>query len=135
VEAKASAGLEAQSRLGQDVASQVAALAERMHQGSADVAELAQVAQINQAEMQAGVAMLNTGLSSILERLEKQAEAGDGYQSLLGDLGKILSDFQDRAAEVLVENAMKTQEILMEVLRGVEGRASSADNALTATAG
>jgi hypothetical protein len=135
VEAKASAGLEAQSRLGQDVASQVSALAERMHQGSADVAELAQVAQINQAEMQAGVAMLNTGLSSILERLEKQAEAGDGYQSLLGELGKILSDFQDRAAEVLVENAMKTQEILMEVLRGVEGRASSADNALTATAG
>jgi hypothetical protein len=122
VEAKASATLEAQAQLGLEVAGKVSELADHIRQGSRDVAELSHVAQINQTEMQAGVAMLNSGLSSILERLEKQAAAGDGYQSLLAELGKTLADFQERSAEVLVENALKTQEILMEVLRHQEGR-------------
>jgi len=132
VEAKASASLEAQSQLSLEVAGKVSELADRMRQGSQDVAELAHVAQINQTEMQAGVAMLNSGLSSILDRLEKQAAAGDGYQSLLAELGKTLADFQDRSAEVLIENALKTQEILMEVLRHQEGRTGAAENALVA---
>jgi hypothetical protein len=132
VEAKASASLEAQSQLGLEVAGKVSELADRMRQGSQDVAELAHVAQINQTEMQAGVAMLNSGLSSILDRLEKQAAAGDGYQSLLAELGKTLADFQDRSAEVLIENALKTQEILMEVLRHQEGRTGASENALVA---
>lgn len=125
VEAKASSSLEAQSQLSVEIAGKVSDLADRMRQGSEDVAELAHVAQINQTEMQAGVAMLNSGLSSILERLETQAQAGEGYQTLLAELGKTLSDFQDRSAEILVENALKTQEILMEVLRTQEGRAPS----------
>lgn len=131
VEAKASASLEAQSQLGLEVAGKVSDLADRMRQGSQEVAELAHVAQINQTEMQAGVAMLNSGLSSILDRLERQASAGDGYQSLLAELGKTLADFQERSAEVLIENALKTQEILMEVLRHQEGR-TGAENALAA---
>lgn len=108
--------LEAQGQIALDVAGKVSDLAGQMQLGSKGLQELAHVAQVNQAEMQASVAMLNAGLSSILERLEKQADAGDGYQSMLGDLGRTLASFQDRAAEVLVENAMKTQEILMEVL-------------------
>ncbi|MEO6097439.1 MAG: hypothetical protein ABIW76_18030, partial [Fibrobacteria bacterium] len=35
---------------------------------------------------------------------------------------RTLASFQERAGEVLVENAMKTQEILMEVLHQQEGR-------------
>jgi hypothetical protein len=132
VEAKASSTLEAQSQLSLEVAGKVSELADRMRQGSQDVAELAHVAQINQTEMQAGVAMLNAGLSSILERLEKQAAAGDGYQSLLAELGKTLSDFQERSAEVLVDNAMKTQEILMEVLRVQEGGSAAPESTLAA---
>jgi hypothetical protein len=132
VEAKASSTLEAQSQLGLEVAGKVSELADRMRQGSQDVAELAHVAQINQTEMQAGVAMLNAGLSSILDRLESQAAAGDGYQSLLADLGKTLSDFQERSAEVLMDNALKTQEILMEVLRGQEGGQPARESSLAA---
>lgn len=130
VEAKASSTLEAQSQLGLEVAGKVSELADRMRQGSQDVAELAHVAQINQTEMQAGVAMLNAGLASILDRLERQAAAGDGYQSLLAELGKTLSDFQERSAEVLMDNALKTQEILMEVLRGQEGGPSARETSL-----
>lgn len=119
---EAAKSLEAQGQLGLEVAVKVSDLADAMRQGSKDVAELSHVAQINQTEMQAGVAMLNSGLSSILDRLEKQADAGDGYQTLLAELGRTLASFQERAGEVLVENAMKTQEILMEVLNQQEGR-------------
>jgi hypothetical protein len=132
VEAKASATLEAQSQLGLEVAGKVSDLADRMNQGSQNVAELAHIAQVNQTEMQAGVAMLNSGLSSILDRLETQAAAGDGYQSLLAELGKTLADFQERSAEILVENALKTQEILMEVLRHQDGRELSGESKLAA---
>jgi hypothetical protein len=116
--------LEAQSQLGLEVAGKVSELAEQMRQGSKDMAELSHVSAINQTEMQASVAMLNAGLSSILDRLEKQAEAGDGYQALVSELGKTLATFQERAGEVLVENAMKTQEILMEVLQQQENSGS-----------
>lgn len=117
--------LEAQGQLGLEVAGKVSELAEQMRQGSQDARELAHLSQINQTEMQASVAMLNSGLSSILDRLEKQADAGDGYQTLLAELGRTLASFQERAGEVLVENAMKTQEILMEVLHAQEGRDSN----------
>jgi hypothetical protein len=123
----AAKSLDAQGQLGLEVAGKVSDLADALRQGSRDLAELAHVSQINQTEMQAGVAMLNTGLSSILDRLEKQADAGDGYQALLAELGRTLASFQERAGEVLVENAMKTQEILMEVLHQQEG-SSGRDN-------
>ncbi len=118
----AAKSLEAQGQLGLEVAVKVSDLADALRQGSKDLAELSHVSQINQTEMQAGVAMLNSGLSSILDRLEKQADAGDGYQSLLAELGRTLASFQERAGDVLIENAMKTQEILMEVLHQQEGR-------------
>ncbi|MDB5102796.1 MAG: hypothetical protein JWP91_485 [Fibrobacteres bacterium] len=122
---EAAKSLEAQGQLGLEVAGKVSELADSMRQGSKDLGELAHVSQINQTEMQAGVAMLNSGLSSILDRLEKQADAGDGYQTLLAELGRTLASFQERAGEVLVENAMKTQEILMEVLHHQEVRGGS----------
>lgn len=123
--------LEAQSRLGLELAEKVADLAERMAQGSKDFQDLASLSRINQAEMQAGVGMLNTGLSSILERLEKQASAGDGYQDFLAEMGKALAAFQERAGEALMENALKTQEILMEVLNQAERKAASSEPALS----
>ncbi|MEO7427659.1 MAG: hypothetical protein ABI036_20920 [Fibrobacteria bacterium] len=134
----AAKSLEAQGQLGLEVAVKVSDLAEQLRQGSKDMAELAHFSTVNQTEMQASVAMLNTGLSSILDRLEKQADAGDGYQTLLAELGRTLSSFQERAGEVLVENAMKTQEILMEVLNHQEGRAapsSSGQDSETTLAG
>lgn len=114
--AEAARLLEAQGQISMDVAGRVAELAAGMGQSGKDLQELAHISQVNQAEMQASVAMLNSGLSSILERLESQAKAGEGYQEFLADLGRTLAGFQERAAETLVENAMKTQEILMEVL-------------------
>lgn len=125
--AEAARLLEAQGQLGLEVAGKVSDLAEGVQRGSRDLQELAHLSQVNQAEMQAGVAMLNTGLSTLLERLDSQARAGEGYHAFLADLGRALASFQERSAETLAENAMKTQEILMEVLAQAEGRSGSAD--------
>lgn len=123
--AEASRLLEAQGRLGLEVSGKVSDLAAGLGRGSQDLRELAHLCQVNQAEMQAGVAMLNEGLGAILARLESQAKAGEGYQDFLADLGRALASFQERAAETLVENAMKTQEILMEVLAHAERKGGS----------
>jgi hypothetical protein len=104
----------------------VAGLAERMEQGSKDFQDLSSLSRINQAEMQAGVGMLNAGLSSILERLDKQASAGEGYQTFMAEMGKALAAFQERASEALMENALKTQEILMEVLNQADRQSAAA---------
>ena len=117
--------LEAQGKMGLDMAGKVSGLADQMDRGTKDFQELAHLAQVNQVEMQAGVGMLNSGLATILERLEKQASAGDGYQNFLSELARALATFQERASEVLIENAMKTQEILMEVLGHTERKRSS----------
>lgn len=116
--------LEAQGQLGLDVAGKVADLAAGVSQGSKDLQELAHLSQVNQVELQAGVSMLNAGLADILQRLDSQASAGEGYQDFLADLGRSLASFQERAAETLVENALKTQEILMEVLGQAERKAA-----------
>jgi hypothetical protein len=127
---EAGRNLEAQGRLGLELAEKVADLADRMTQGSKDFQDLASLSRINQAEMQAGVGMLNTGLASILDRLEKQASAGDGYQNFMAEMGKALAAFQERAGEALMENALKTQEILMEVLNQAERKSAETSAAL-----
>ncbi len=123
---EAEKNLEAQGQIGLEIAGKVSELADQMGRGSKDLQELANLSQINQVEMQATVGMLNTGLASILERLEKQADAGDGYQTFLSELARALATFQERASDVLIENAMKTQEILMEVLVQNENRPNNA---------
>lgn len=122
--AEASRALRSQGDQDRETARQVAELAGQMRQGSEDFRELVHLSRINQTEMQAGVEMLNAGLASILDRLEKQASAGDGQQVFLAELGQALGAFQERASEALVENSLKTQEILMEVLNLAERRAA-----------
>ncbi len=122
---KVMAGIELQSQSDQKVTERISDLTELMSLGTKDFQELAQLAQVNQVEMQAGVGMLNVGLSTILERLEKQANAGDGYQNFMSDLSRALASFQKGASDVLIENAMKTQEILMEVLSQAERKNDS----------
>jgi hypothetical protein len=130
---EASRLLEAQGQIGLETASKVSDLAAGLGQGSRDLQELAHLSQINQAEMQAAVGMLNAGLASVLERLDGQAKAGEGYGHFLADLGRALATFQERAAETLVENALKTQEILMEVLARSEGKAGTRPEAEVAS--
>ena len=108
--------LDVQGQSSLELEAKSAKLAEQSLQSSHDLKEIAHLSRVNQTEMQAGVGMLNAGLASLLERLERQSEVGHEQQALLAELGRGLSAFEQRAAEILVENAMKTQEILMDVL-------------------
>jgi hypothetical protein len=79
-------------------------------------------AQINQVEMQGGIAMLNSALGNLLDRLEGQAQVGESQEAFLGKLEAALAAYQERSGEILAENALKTQEILMEALQVLDGR-------------
>lgn len=81
-------------------------------------------AQINQVELQSGVAMLNSALGNVLDRLEGQAQAGESHDAFLAKLESALAAYQERSGEILTENALKTQEILLEALQALERRAA-----------
>lgn len=81
-----------------------------------NAAEAAKLMRVNQSEFAAGLEMFNKGLEALLEKLsgdsgEKEEEAG-----LLEQVRRSLEVFHDRASEILLENAVKTQEILLEIL-------------------
>ena len=83
---------------------------------SENAAEAAKLMRVNQSEFAAGLEMFNKGLEALLEKLsgdsgEKEEEAG-----LLEQVRRSLEVFHDRASEILLENAVKTQEILLEIL-------------------
>lgn len=83
---------------------------------SESAAEAAKLMRVNQSEFAAGLEMFNKGLEALLEKLsgdsgEKEEEAG-----LLEQVRRSLEVFHDRASEILLENAVKTQEILLEIL-------------------
>lgn len=119
---KSGKSMEAQSQMALEVAEKISDVSVQLTRSNEELQKLTQLSNINQAELQANVSMLNTGLVSILDRLEKQADAGDAGQNFLGELARALGAFQERASDVLMENALKTQEILMEVLRQSESR-------------
>ncbi len=85
--------------------------------------------QSNQAELQANISMLNSGLQSLLEKVEQKDEAGEAENRFLQQLQETLTMFQERAGDVLVENALKTQEILLEVLSRSSGEKSPVEGA------
>lgn len=103
----------------------VAALAGETAKAQQALAQLENVAQVNQVELQAGIAMLNSALGNLLDRLEGQAQAGESQEAFLGKLEAALAAYQERAGDILSENALKTQEILMEALQVLEARPSA----------
>jgi|GEM_PF-5757071 len=82
-------------------------------------------AQVSQVELQAGITMLNSALGNVLDRLENQAQSGESQEAFLGKLEAALAAYQERSGEILSENALKTQEILIEALQVLDPRPQS----------
>lgn len=71
---------------------------------------------VNQSELSANLEMLRAGLETILEKLSGDTAERDEEENFIEHLNQSLEAFHERASEVLMENAVKTQEILLEVL-------------------
>ena len=91
-----------------------------------NLVETAELMRVNQSELSANLEMLRAGLETILEKLSGDTAERDEEESFVEHLNQSLEAFHERASEVLMENAVKTQEILLEVLEQTQRAPSAA---------
>ena len=108
--------LEAQKALTESIDNRVVKEKEASDALGLNIVETAQLMRVNQSELSANLEMLRAGLETILEKLSGDTAEHEEEENFVEHLNQSLEAFHERASEVLVENAVKTQEILLEVL-------------------
>ena len=120
--------LEAQKALTESIDNRVVKEKEATDALGGNIVETAELMRVNQSELSANLEMLRAGLETILEKLSGDTAEHEEEENFVEHLNQSLEAFHERASEGLVENAVKTQEILLEVLEQAQ-RASIAHNA------
>ena len=108
--------LEAQKALTVSIDERVVKEKEASDALGANIVETAELMRVNQSELSANLEMLRAGLETILEKLSGDTAEQAEEENFVEHLNQSLEAFHERASEVLMENAVKTQEILLEVL-------------------
>lgn len=81
-----------------------------------DLADAGTLMRVNQSEFQASLEMFRNGVEALLEKFTGGSAEQESQRNFLEQLQASLEAFHEKASEVLVENALRTQEILLEVL-------------------
>ena len=108
--------LEAQKALTESIDNRVVKEKEATDALGGNIVETAELMRVNQSELSANLEMLRSGLETILEKLSGDTAEHEEEDNFIEHLNQSLEAFHERASEVLMENAVKTQEILLEVL-------------------
>ncbi len=108
--------LEAQKALTESIDNRVVKEKEATDALGGNIVQTAELMRVNQSELSANLEMLRAGLETILEKLSGDTAEHDEEENFVEHLNQSLEAFHERASEVLMENAVKTQEILLEVL-------------------
>lgn len=108
--------LDAQKALTESIDNRVIKEKEATDALGGNIVETAELMRVNQSELSANLEMLRAGLETILEKLSGDTAERDEEENFIEHLNQSLEAFHERASEVLMENAVKTQEILLEVL-------------------
>ncbi len=87
---------------------------------SSSVAEAAKLMRVNQSELSANLEMFGKGIEAVLSKLSGDVPERENEQNFIEQLNSALQSFEERSGEVLLENALKTQEILLEILDQVQ---------------
>ncbi len=87
---------------------------------SSNVAEAARLMRVNQSELSANLEMFGKGIETVLSKLSGDVPERENEQNFIERLNSALQSFEERSGEVLLENALKTQEILLEILDQVQ---------------
>ena len=119
--------VEAQKRLVTDVESRTTKELEAADVLANNISEAATLMRVNQSEFAANLEVLRRGLETVIEKLSGDTAEHEDENSFMEQLQASLQAFHERASEVLMENAVKTQEILLEVLEQAQ-RVSAASN-------
>ncbi len=108
--------LDTQTNLHLEMAQKSEAVTSGLEQTTQRFSALIEAMEANQHEMQAGVSMLNAGLASLLEKLEARTDEKDAGRETLDELREMLGVFHEKSSEILLENSLKTREVLMQAL-------------------
>ena len=84
------------------------------------IEETAKLMRVNQSELAANLEMFGKGIEAVLLKLSGDVPERENEQNFIEQLNASLQSFQERSGEVLLENALKTQEILLEILDQVQ---------------
>lgn len=87
---------------------------------SSSIAEAAKLMRVNQSELSANLEMFGKGIEAVLSKLSGDVPERENEQNFIEQLNSALQSFEERSGEVLLENALKTQEILLEILDQVQ---------------
>ncbi len=118
--------LDAQKALTESIDNRVIKEKEATDALGGNIVETAELMRVNQSELSANLEMLRAGLESILEKLSGDTAEHEEEENFVEHLNQSLEAFHERASEVLMENAVKTQEILLEVLEQTQRGAAMA---------
>ena len=119
--------LEAQKALTESIDNRVVKEKEATDALDGNIVQTAELMRVNQSELSANLEMLRSALETILEKLSGDTSEHDDEENFVERLNQSLEAFHERASEVLLENAVKTQEILLEVLEQTQ-RAAQISN-------
>ena len=118
--------LDAQKALTESIDNRVVKEKEATDALGGNIVETAELMRVNQSELSANLEMLRSGLETILEKLSGDTAEHEEEDNFVEHLNQSLEAFHERASEVLMENAVKTQEILLEVLEQTQRSALAA---------
>ena len=118
--------LDAQKALTESIDNRVVKEKEATDALGGNIVETAELMRVNQSELSANLEMLRSGLETILEKLSGDTAEHEEEDNFVEHLNQSLEAFHERASEVLMENAVKTQEILLEVLEQTQRSAITA---------
>jgi hypothetical protein len=98
----------------------LSAAAENMREAAQGARSVGDTALENQAGLKAAVETLNQGLTGMVDRLQSLAAVAQGHEALLGKMETVIQRFEERAVEMLEDNALKIQENFLDALDRVE---------------
>jgi hypothetical protein len=119
--------LESQTQLESSVGTRLLTQAETLGELGSQVSEAGELMRVNQAELQSILEMFNQGVETLVDNLSGKSGERDDQNAFLDKLEATLEGFHEKATEVLVDNAMRTQEILLEVLNQIDQSRLKAD--------
>ena len=121
--------LDAQKALTESIDNRVVKEKEATDALGGNIVETAELMRVNQSELSANLEMLRSALETILEKLSGDTSEHEDEENFVERLNQSLEAFHERASEVLLENAVKTQEILLEVLEQTQRAAVAQQSA------
>jgi hypothetical protein len=108
-------GLASSANMEEKVRQRIESLTLSLEDASGSMSSTSDLMKVNQVEFQSSLEMFNSGVESLIEHL--QNEGAEDQDEFLRKLNATLGAFHEKASDVLVENSVRTQEILLEVLQ------------------